>query len=61
MDEVGIFVRGANNERRVDVRLTKSDIVSLLSPDTDHIAQASEMQEEDTEATQSGFKRTEIG
>ena len=61
MDEVWIFVRGANNERRVDVRLTKGDIVSLLSPARDTMADSPQLEKEDTEALQSGFVRSAIG
>ena len=61
MDEVGIFIRGANNERRVDVRLTKNDIVSLLSPARDTMADSPQLEKEDTEALQSGFVRSAIG
>ena len=61
MDEVGIFIRGANNERRVDVRLTKGDIVSLLSPARDTMADSPQLEKEDTEALQSGFVRSVIG
>jgi hypothetical protein len=52
MDEVGIFVRGVNNERRVDVRLKRGDIVSLLSPAREHIENIDELEKEDTEALQ---------
>jgi len=63
MDEVWIFVRGANNERRVDVRLTKGDIVSLLSPLPQDDAQANFGNTENTQeqALQSGFVRSAIG
>jgi len=63
MDEVGIFIRGANNERRVDVRLTKNDIVSLLSPLPQDDVQANFGNTENTQeqALQSGFVRSAIG
>lgn len=60
MDEVGIFVRGENNQRRVDVRLSKADIIGLLSPADEVSNIPSNSTEINTEATQTGFKRSAI-
>ena len=32
LDDADIFIRGENNARRVDVRLTKEDIIDRLAP-----------------------------
>lgn len=32
LDKLGIFIRGENNQRRVDVRLSREDIINRLSP-----------------------------
>lgn len=63
MDEVGVFIRGENNSRRVDIRLTKTDIIkrlSLPSPDDQALDNSEESKEYDTEAIQSGFVRSAI-
>ncbi len=60
MDEAGIFIRGENNMRRVDIRLTKEDIIKLLSPETEEIEKPSNSTELNTDAVQSGFKVSEI-
>lgn len=52
MDEVGIFIRGENNQRRVDIRLSKDDILSLLSPEQDMSEISEEIEEADEQAVQ---------
>ena len=32
LDKLGVFIRGENNQRRVDVRLTRQEIMERLSP-----------------------------
>ena len=62
LDRLGIFVRGENNVRRVDVSLSRRDILERLSPTQEEVSDiGDEVKKEDIQALQTGFKRTAIG
>lgn len=62
LERLAIFVRGENNVRRVDVSLSRKDILDRLSPAREEVADISEeLENVDTQALQTGFIRREIG
>ncbi len=61
LDKIGIFIRGENNQRRVDVRLSREDILARLSPAPEEISDISDtLEKEEQQATQTGFIRSAI-
>lgn len=55
LDEVGVFIRGDNNSRKVDINLTWEDMIKLLtSPTLDNQEKINEIEIEncDNEAVQ---------
>lgn len=61
LDKVGIFVRGENNQRRVDVRLSREDILERLSPTPEDVHDISDtLEKQEEQATQTGFIRSAI-